>query len=538
MRKNDEFMDTTNELEYLKQTNQNLVESLNELIALKDATRTILTGTERKKILDFFRDTVLSLFKGIDLIELYLFQEQDRTYVPLTTGQLKPDSELIDWIVKEQKPVTLPVANGRFHTIQPLTIQDHILGMVCLDTTDLADEITPQDLEILSTLSNQVSAALLNLNLQDTLKEQLGLLHNILDSITNGMVTLDMNKRVTRMNRNAMAMLEVDPDKATGKTYAEVLPSPLVATLDEMLHETTSMGFAMERQHNHKLSEGTEVPLAISTSLLRNEEQQVYGIVIIFRDMTASKELERLRRLDQLKSEFVANVSHELKTPLTCIKAYTEALTDMVTEPQQRDFLKVIEEESDRLLSLITDLLNVSRIQSGKLKLNLELTDPQLIVQEVTGISKVQSPKHSLKIHFSEYLEPMLLDKERMKEVMINLISNAIKYSPNGGEVRVAMNVFERNLRIDVTDQGMGISDENLAKIFDQFYRVDSSLTAEISGTGLGLTIVKSIIEAHGGSIRVESKVGAGSTFSILLPIRKEVGRGDQDFQSTVSFTD
>jgi signal transduction histidine kinase len=291
------------------------------------------------------------------------------------------------------------------------------------------------------------------------------------------------------------------------------------------VEETFSQGFALERQVMQVTSSGLELPLAVSTSLLRDERGNVSGIIIILRDMTATKELERMRKLDQMKSQFVANVSHELRTPLTSIRAYTEALKDMAGDEMQRSFLEVIESESDRLLYLIEDLLNLSRIESGRLQLNLEMTAPSLIVEEIMGLSKLHSDKHRLMMEIEPDLPEMLMDKEKMKEVVINLVSNAIKYSPDGGEVRIKLYLDEGNLRLDVIDQGIGIPKEMRKKIFEQFFRVDSSMTAEIGGTGLGLAIVKSIVEAHGGVIKVESEVGKGSTFSVLLPVRQEKKR-------------
>jgi signal transduction histidine kinase len=224
-----------------------------------------------------------------------------------------------------------------------------------------------------------------------------------------------------------------------------------------------------------------------------------------------------------MKSEFVANVSHELKTPLTSIKAYTEALLDMSEEGQVKQFLKVIDEESDRLLFLINDLLNVSRIQSGKMKLNVERIPPASIVEEILGISKVQSDKHELVVEIAPGLPPMWLDKEKLKEVTVNLISNAIKYSPKGGKVWVRMFLDGANLRVEIKDQGIGVAKEHLPKLFEAFYRVDSSHTAEIPGTGLGLVIVKAIVEHHGGRVWIDSELGQGTTVGFLLPVRREL---------------
>jgi PAS domain S-box-containing protein len=390
--------------------------------------------------------------------------------------------------------------------------------------------------ELLSELGASAAVALSNRNLIARLEQQFVVLNNILDSITNGIVTVDSRRRITRVNRNAMAMLEINEDVAD-RPVMEILPAALAPAVGGMIDETLQNGFALERMATHQLSTGPEIPLAISTSLLRDSRYSISGLNIVFRDMTASKELDRLRRLDQMKSEFVANVSHELKTPLTSIKAYTEALIDMVEASrakfaavegagadldQQKEFLKVVDEESDRLLFLINDLLNVARIQAGKLKLNLEKVNPHLLVTEILNLSKVQSAKHRVITELAPDLPQIVLDKEKMKEVTINLTSNAIKYSPKGGRVWIRMDLVERNLRIQVQDEGMGISKEDLPKIFEQFYRVDNSLTYEVPGTGLGLSIVQAIVEAHGGKIEVASDLGKGSTFTVWLPARTE----------------
>ena len=169
----------------------------------------------------------------------------------------------------------------------------------------------------------------------------------------------------------------------------------------------------------------------------------------------------------------------------------------------------------------------MSRIQSGKIKMHFKLCHPRVLVDEILNISKVNSEKHKLVIEIAEGLQEMMLDKEKLKEVMINLISNAIKYSPAGGDVNLRMKMDEANLRIEIQDHGIGIAKEHQSKLFEAFYRVDSSHTAAIPGTGLGLTIVKAIIEHHGGRTWFESEVGKGTTFFLLIPARREIRRGE-----------
>jgi two-component system phosphate regulon sensor histidine kinase PhoR len=522
-----------------------LLQSIQELTALKEKGEKILAATDQDETIRLFLEGVHDILR-VPGLELYLYDEDgtlsmysnpDVIGTRSQTTPLKPEQEVIEWVFKERKPSTCPSADGKFVTLLPLAVKAQRVGLLCADTTHIADTLSSHVLELLATLSGQAAISLMHHRLLSQVGDQVNLLNNILDSITNGIVTLDMQKRVTRINRNAMMMLELGPDQILNRPYKEGFPPGLAHLIDDMIQEMMELGYVMEQQYNYKPSQGGELPLAIGTSLLRDETLSIIGVIIVLRDMTASKELERLRRLDQLKSEFVANVSHDLKTPLTSIKAYCEALLDMVTDHTQKEFLKVIDEESDRLISMIMSLLNVSRIQSGRLKLEFTLVDPKSIVEEIKSVSKVQSERHRLIIEYAPELpDQVLLDKERMKEVMINLISNAIKYSPDGGNVEIHMGVCENNLKIDVKDYGMGIGPEHLPKIFDQFYRVDSSMTASISGTGLGLTIVKGIVEGHGGHIKVESQLGKGSTFTLLLPIRKRIKRGEPGFDLDESF--
>ena len=439
--------------------------------------------------------------------------------------ELLPEKTVLDFVSREAKPLTVP-QGSRWLSVLPLRAGARAVGLLVLDVTGRVEDVTPLLLEPLSILTDQAAVLLSNAQAVRRSIGESALLANILDSITNAIVTLDLEGRITRLNRNAMAVLELTPD-AVGRPYADAFPAEVAATVRTLLDETSRVGFAMERMVTPKIGTGLELNVAVSLSPLRDETYALLGSIVVLRDMTASRELERLRKIDTMKSEFVANVSHELKTPLTSIKAYTEALIDMTADEQQKSFLKVIDEESDRLLYLINDLLNVSRIQSGKMKMHFAPCRPRSVVDEVLGVSKIQSDRHEIVVESAADLPEMLLDKEKLKEVLINLLSNAIKYSPKGGKVWVRLAADGGNLRIEFQDQGMRIPTEHQPKLFQAFSRVDSSATAEIPGTGLGLVIVKAIVEHHGGRIAFESTPGAGTTFLILLPIRQELKRTD-----------
>jgi PAS domain S-box-containing protein len=440
--------------------------------------------------------------------------------------RLLPEPAVVDYIFETGKPATIQHTSGEFISVFPLRVHENRVGILVLDVSGLAEEASQMNLEPVTVLADQAAMILHSAQLVNRSIGESTLLSNILDSITNAIVTLDNPGTITRLNRNAMAMLELAPD-AVGRSYREVFLPDVTQAVDDLLREIQQMGFAMEKMVTAKLAQGLELHIAISTSILRDEDFAPLGTIIVFRDMTASRELDRLRKLDTMKSEFVANVSHELKTPLTSIKAYTEALLDMAQDDQMKQFLKVIDEESDRLLYLINDLLNVSRIQSGKMKMRFELTKPRVILDEILSISKINSEKHQIMLQVADDLPEALLDKEKMKEVMINLVSNAIKYSPKGGRVWIRMGSDGTNLKIEIQDEGIGIPKEHQSKLFQAFYRVDSSHTAEIPGTGLGLVIVKAILEQHGGKISFESDFGKGTTFYILVPIRRVIKQGE-----------
>ncbi len=538
----DEPGDLRKEVEYLQRTNAHLTRSFEELVALKDVLRRILASPEEESTMSNLVEAVRGLAGG-GAVHGWLTDEgaqSHRAYTGTGVGPL-PEREVLDWALREGRPTTVPIADEQLLTIVPLSTRASTLGFLTIDASGRAEGMSQQETEQLSLLAAQAAASLSSIRMQARLQDQVrdlattkNHLSNILDSITNGIVTLDLEGRLTQANRNASAMLDLDLGDVIGKLYQEVLPPQLVGLMTEILAETTEFGFAMERQYTMRTSSGSDLPLAIGTALLRDEAMAVVGTIAVFRDMTASKELERLRRIDTMKSEFVANVSHELRTPLTSIKAYTEALMDMAEQEIQKNFLTVIDQESDRLLSLIEDLLKISRIERGKLKLKLEMSSPKKLLEACLRVSKVSSTKHQVLTDLPADLPDLLVDADKIKEVLINLISNAIKYSPKGGEVKVKMSIVEGNLKIDISDQGIGISEDNIPKLFNAFYRVDSTLTYQVSGTGLGLAIVKNICEAHGGKVGLTSVVGVGSVFTVVLPVKKgssktiEVGGSDE----------
>jgi len=253
------------------------------------------------------------------------------------------------------------------------------------------------------------------------------------------------------------------------------------------------------------------------------------GAVLVFHDIT------ELRRLEEIRQDFVANVSHELRTPIASIRGYTETLLDGALDDKNnaRDFLNIIHEDSGRLAKLIDDLLDLSRIESGRMKMVFAPVKPKSLIKRSAAIIENQAKARciSLKTDISDTLPEILADETRLSQVLINLLDNAVKYTSDGGSVQITARRLEgkkiRNhedenvdfIEISVSDTGIGIPEEDLPRLFERFYRFDKARSREMGGTGLGLSIVKHIVQAHGGEVFVKSVLGQGSTFSFSVPI-------------------
>jgi len=251
-------------------------------------------------------------------------------------------------------------------------------------------------------------------------------------------------------------------------------------------------------------------------SVLRNllDDSAVAGLTLSSRDVTARKEVERL------KDELVSTVSHELRTPLTSLRGFTELmLTREFSVDQQRRFLTIMNDEAARLTDLINDFLDLQRIESGQQTYTFTDTAVLPLLQEAIAPFVSVAEKHRFHIAAPNALPTVRMDSNRIRQVLTNLLSNAIKFSPNGGTVTLSAHNTENFVEVRITDDGIGIPSEAIPQLFDKFFRVNSSETRQIRGTGLGLALVKQIVEAHRGQVWVESESGKGSTFSFSLPV-------------------
>ena len=244
--------------------------------------------------------------------------------------------------------------------------------------------------------------------------------------------------------------------------------------------------------------------------------------------VTANSEL---RRLNEVKSDFVSTVSHELRTPLTSIRGYVSLMSDGEAGPvsdEQKEFLGIVNEESERLTRLIGDLLNISKIESGRMNLTFQKFDFIHFMNDYKKeIMNLASPKKiRVEVNMPKDLSAIDADHDKIKQVLHNLVSNAIKFSPEGSLLKVSVSTENGFIEVSVADQGIGIAKKDFDKLFQKFQQVDSKMTRNVGGTGLGLAITKHLVEAHGGKVSVESRVGKGSTFSFTLPVKRKADAG------------
>ncbi|WP_028828725.1 HAMP domain-containing sensor histidine kinase [Proteocatella sphenisci] len=274
------------------------------------------------------------------------------------------------------------------------------------------------------------------------------------------------------------------------------------------------------------INAGDEKILRVSPAYYSDDAKKQTGFILVFQDITDAQRLENMRK------DFVANVSHELKTPITTIKSYAETLSSgIVTEPETvSEFLMVIENEADRMTSIVRDLLQLSHFDFKKAQWNFEHNSINDIIRECIEHLKIYYIEKNQTVNFTTTNNPnILVDKAKIKQVILNILSNAIKYTPEFGNVDISVDTVDNFVDIYIRDDGLGIPEEDLEQIFERFYRVDKGRSRQQGGTGLGLSIARDIVIAHGGKLKASSEINKGSIFKISLPVDKSVANPNKD---------
>lgn len=336
--------------------------------------------------------------------------------------------------------------------------------------------------------------------------------HAILNSMVEGVVLVDKDTRIISLNPTAENIFNLTQDNALGRLFLEAFPNNDIA---EVIAQVLKQGEFISKELT--LVWPVQKVFQVNASPLF-ESKVINGCLLVIHDIS------EIRRLETMRRDFVANVSHELKTPLTSIKGFVETLLEGAWEDKENsiNFLKIINNHADRLNTLINDLLDLSHIESKEIVLNKEKFSLANLVNEVMLGFKSQGKKKAIQLtsDLPENLE-IFADKSKIEQVLTNLINNAIKYNKEKGFVRVYAEQLAEKTKIVIEDSGSGIPVRDISRIFERFYRVDKARSRELGGTGLGLSIVKHIIELHGGTVGVESTEGLGSKFWFSLPIIK-----------------
>jgi len=426
----------------------------------------------------------------------------------------------------------------------PLLFENELMGIIYLFRSEHA--FTDLDSQYLQGFVYQAAIAVRNARLYQQLETERTRLQKLVKNNANGIMILDVEQRVLILNQALANMLDIDSNEAIGKMGRDVLRLHNVEgdnlvemndfagfTNDESLHCEGDILYPHSGSRNRTTVSVTYTPLYEEIGQRKQYESKKNRLVNIIVDVT---NITRFREEEEMKSTFTSIISHELKTPVALIKGYAQTLArpdaewDADTATQG---LQIIEEEADRLEGLINNLLDASRIQASGLRLDLAYVNMMNLVTKTAEAYKTQTSQHQIELDFKIELPPVWCDEERVRQVLTNLIGNAIKYSPDGGLIRIGgWTDFMPDTDIErvvlyVADEGIGIPQEELAHVFERFYRVDSSLRRGTAGAGLGLFLSKEIVESHGGQIWVRTEASKGTTFFIALPIEESVQGSD-----------
>ena len=361
----------------------------------------------------------------------------------------------------------------------------------------------------------ELSRALTNMsdeikNKIERIKQEGAKFDAVLSSMFEGIIVTNEKEEIILMNPSVRKLFFIDVNPEGRKPIEVIRNSAVQDIVDKLLKDKKRLisEELIITQPEEKILKVNGVPI-IRGGVLE-------GAVLVFHDIT------EVRRLEKVRQDFVANVSHEIRTPIASIKGYAETLLEGALEDKKnaREFIQIIYQDSNRLASLINDLLDLLRIESGKMKMSVLPVELAPVVERTFGILRkvIEEKTLSVNINIPRGLPRVITDEQRLAQVLLNLCDNAVKYTPEGGSIKVSAQIKDNLVQVDVIDSGVGIPEEDLPRIFERFYRVDKARSRELGGTGLGLSIVKHIVLAHGGEVWVSSVLGHGSTFSFTIP--------------------
>jgi PAS domain S-box-containing protein len=400
----------------------------------------------------------------------------------------------------------------------PLITRERVIGVIFV-FRNYPGIFSSNDRALLQSFANQAAIAVDNAQLYQQVSQDKQRVDALIDSAADGILILSAGHIITRCNPAFARILEESVADIVGKSHEDVIDLQChedMLTLEQAeaggwpLTPNATLYVEGDLQRSSRVS----LPVGITYAPLISEEGNLLNIIATVRDIT------RFREAEEIKSTFISVISHELKTPVALIKGYVGTLRREDANWDReivKDSLAVIEEEADRLTGLIENLLDASRLQAGGLSISPADVDLKLIASRIATRSQTQSSIHNILVDFPDNFPIVNGDETRLEQVLSNLVSNAIKYSPQGGEIRISAQVRPTHVIICVSDQGSGVAPEDIPHIFDRFYR-SSIAKRTTKGAGLGLYLARAVIEAHGGRIWVDPQPGTGARICFSIP--------------------
>jgi PAS domain S-box-containing protein len=513
-----------------------------ELSALLDTAQALASSLELREVLEIIAQQVKALTQA-DGSRIYLLEPDGETLTPLVALGIEADevmampfrvgqgitghvaatgiAEMVDDVKADPRSVHIPGTPEAQMCVlyAPLTIKGEVAGVMVV--CRLGDRhFHDQDLHMAISMASHAATALHNARLYQALTEQELQLRRQIEEAPDAILGLDLEGHITLFNREAERLSGHQQSDVLGCPFSQLVCPEYLELVGQLLSSETDSGVLQQAHELHIFDRwGDQVPFEVRVSPLE-KGGRLTGWQVIGRDISERKHLE------EMKSQFIATVSHDLRTPLASIMGFSETLMEGSPGPlteTQEEFLGIIFESSQRQLALVNDLLDVSKLEAGRLQLEIETVHlPELIWGVVEGMRPLADKKGvTMKMDVNDGLPRTEGDPRRLERVLSNLLSNAVKFTPEGGNVEVAAWQDDGQLKIRVSDTGVGIPPEDLPNLFQPFHRGRNVTKKAIEGTGLGLTIVKALVEAHKGTVEVESELDKGTTFRLTLPLHE-----------------
>ncbi|MFA5478406.1 MAG: ATP-binding protein [Candidatus Muiribacteriota bacterium] len=526
-----------NNVQKLEKENRELKHALDNLIInFNKLSNRFLHSTTLEESLDAIFDLFFEMFT-YEEIAVYLMKDNfelvkyrnlsEESYEEVSDIQ---EENIFDWVILQNKRIILDrkYKEGSYIFL-PLIMKNRSLGILLIGTAKDSNNLTKEEQDILDIISAQVTVSIENSTLYSSIDDQKrkldnikNYLNNVIENFNEGLIVVDNDYIVTTINKAAETFLGFTKKDILLKNirlfYSNWFTPEFFEKIAQCLHDSEIKNHMVELAGKY---------LKFTILPFEGIHKNITGAIIHIEDITTSMELEKLKEIDDFKDQVISNVSHELKTPLTSIRAYTETLLEIIASDKKgypeefKEFLSVINDESERLLNLIVEILDTSKLESGNVSLNLVNLDIGVIINKIiTGIDYLIKEKKITVVKKYSDQENFVIkaDLIKLEQVFYNIISNAIKYNKDGGKIIISLTKQKKSVKIEVEDTGIGIAEKNLEKLFEKFFREQSEHTDKIGGFGLGLNIVKNIIDLHQGFITFKSEKGKGTKVIIKFP--------------------